>query len=444
MNTVAVDHDQNYQRAIGSLEQTLSKLRNCSDDEKAALRRDLGQLQEMLHKLSTGRVEIVVFGEISTGKSALVNALIGREVTAVDVQGGWTKEVWQVAWEGTGYRVPGLSNSEVVLVDTPGLNEVNGGQRADLALDAAQRADLILFVTDSDLNDTEFSALTRLASIQKPLIVVLNKIDLYTPEEQERLVDVLRNERLHDLIPASDLVTTAANPREVEYVIESATGTRNEWRKPPADVERLKARILEVLDRDGDALLALNAAMFAADKSDRIASLRVQLRAKQANQTIWSYAVLKSAAVALNPIPGVDTLGGVAVDGTMVATLAHIYGLEMSWMHARGLATSIGQAAGLAMLAEIGTGLTAMAFKALTLGYGTILTAVPQGAAAGFGSYIVGQSAKYFFEHGASWGGEGPKAVVQRILEETDKESVLQRLRDEIRKKISQNRHADP
>ena len=58
-----------------------------------------------------------------------------------------------------------------------------------------------------------------------------------------------------------------------------------------------------------------------------------------------------------------------------------------------------------------------------------MLTAVPQGAAAGYGSYIVGQAAKYYFEHGASWGGEAPKTVVQRILEETDKQSVLEQLK---------------
>ena len=41
-------------------------------------------------------------GEISTGKSALINALVGRDVAAVDVQGGWTKEIWKVNWEGSG------------------------------------------------------------------------------------------------------------------------------------------------------------------------------------------------------------------------------------------------------------------------------------------------------------------------------------------------------
>ena len=67
---------------------------------------------------------------------------------------------------------------------------------------------------------------------------------------------------------------------------------------------------------------------------------------------------------------------------------------------------------------------------------------MPQGAAAGFGSYVVGQSAKYYFEHGSSWGGDSPKVVVQRILEETDKQSVLEHLKDEIKKKMQINAHA--
>jgi predicted GTPase len=89
-------HDNSYQRAMASLEQTIGKLHRCSPEEKERLRADLSNLEEMLRKLEAGRVEIVVFGEVSTGKSALINALIGRPVSSVDVQGGWTKEVWQL------------------------------------------------------------------------------------------------------------------------------------------------------------------------------------------------------------------------------------------------------------------------------------------------------------------------------------------------------------
>ncbi len=436
--------DDHYRHAVTSLEHTIEHMKRCPPEERQRLRREFDSMQGMLQKLTKGRVEIAVFGEISTGKSALINALVGQQVAAVDVQGGWTKDVWHVAWEANGWRIPGLAQSEMVLVDTPGLNEVGGQQRADMAHEAAERSDLILFVTDSDLTETEYTALLTLAGSHKPMILVVNKIDLYSRAQRERLLEVVRDERLGNILAPEDVVPTSADPREVEYIIESADGTtRSEWRRPPADVGRLKSRILEVLEKDGSALLALNAAMYAADRSDRIATLRVRMRETKANQTIWSYAVLKAAVVSFNLIPVVDVLGGAAVDATMVATLSHIYGLQMSWTHARRLVTSIVAAAGWVMLAEFGTHFASMAFKALTFGYGTVLTAIPQGAAAGYGSYIVGQAAKYYFEHGSSWGPEGPKTVVKRILDETDKQSVLERLKDEIRKKLTMNRHVE-
>lgn len=435
--------DEHLKQALASIERTIDKLHGCSAVERERLHEDLKELQSMSAKLTAGRIDIAVFGEISTGKSALINALVGQAVAAVDVQGGWTKEVWHVAWEASGYCLPGLADSQVVLIDTPGLNEVGGADRGEMAREAAQQAELILFVTDSDLNETEFSALLTLAGAHKPMIVVLNKIDLYSPEQRQRLTTVLRDERLANIVPPEHFVTSAADPREVEYIIEGANGqTRSEWRRPKPNVEDLKERILEVLEQDGSALLALNAALYAADKSDRIASLRVKMREAWAERTIWSCAGVKALAVALNPIPVADVLGGTALDLSMVITLSHIYGLDMSFSNARKLVTSIFAAAGTMMIAELTTHVAAHFFKTLTVGYGTLLTAIPQGAAAGFGSYIVGQSAKYYLEHGASWGDESPKVVVRRILQQTDKQSVLRHLKEEIKKKLQFNRHA--
>jgi uncharacterized protein (DUF697 family) len=182
--------------------------------------------------------------------------------------------------------------------------------------------------------------------------------------------------------------------------------------------------------------------MYAADRSDRIATARLTMRDERATSIIWSYAAMKSVAVALTPVPAADVLGGSAVDVTMVVTLAHVYGIPLTWVNARKLIESIGKAAGWIMVTEAATHVAASIFNGLTLGAGKVLTALPQGAAAGYGSFIVGQSAKYYFEHGASWGDEAPKTIVTRILQATDKQSVLESLQAEIRRKIRINRHA--
>ena len=432
--------DRQFQEAVNSVEATLERLRGCSDRERAELKSDFVQLNEMYDKISNGRVEIVIFGEISTGKSALINALIGKQIADVDVQGGWTQQVWGTRWEGAGHRIHGFENSELVLIDTPGINEVGGTDRAELAETTARQADLILFVTDSDLNETEFAALVELAAVQKPIILVFNKKDLYPEKDLQALLKVLA-QRLGDLISPNLVVTTAADPRAVEYVIEQPGGShRAEWRKPAPEVAELKSLILKTLDKEGLGLIAINAALFAADKSDRIAALRVEMRNRQATQLIWTMAGTKSVVVAFSP-GIVDIISGLAIDAVMVFSLSKVYGLNFSMAQARNLSKAIGKAAGIFALGEI-TSWGASALKVATVQLGVVLTAIPQGAAAGFSSYIIGQAAKHYFEHGGSWGSGSAKSVVSDILKNTDKDSVLNHLKEEIRSKLKRNRHA--
>jgi len=435
--------DRDYEAAMEAVRQAIERFRGGTPEERAALARELDQLQAMAEKLAAGKVEIAVFGEISTGKSALINALVGEAVADVHVRGGWTKDVWHVGWQGAGYVLPGLADSQVVLIDTPGLNEVEGEQRAAMAHDAAARADLVLFVTDSDLNEVEYSALVELAASHKPILLVLNKSDLYTPEELNELMSVFTGPRLAGIVEPENVVITSAAPRPVEYYVESADGrTRREWRKPTPDVALLRERILEVLAADGKALVALNAAMYAADRSDRMGALRVRLRNEKARQTIWTFMVMKAVGVASNPLAVADVVGGTALDAAMVVTLGKVYGIEMTTANARQLSTSILKAAGWVMLSEAAVSYSSSFLKAVTGGWATPITALPQMAAAGWGSYIVGEAARYYFEHGASWGTGSPKRVVARILENTDKRFVLQHLKEEIHKKLSLNRHA--
>ena len=201
--------------------------------------------------------------------------------------------------------------------------------------------------------------------------------------------------------------------------------------------------MLELLVDEGKTLVALNAAMYAADRSDRVAALRVRMRTNRADRVVWSYAIVKSLAVAMNPWAVADVAGGVAVDAAMVVTLGSVYGIEVTSQNARDLVTAILKAAGWLMLGEAVVSFGSSLFKGGTFGGSTVLTALPQGAAAGYGSYLVGQAARCYFERGGSWGDGGPKRVVEQILQNTDKQSVIDRLKGEIRKKMLGNRHAD-
>ena len=124
---------------------------------RASLRDDYAQVRAMLDKLEQGHLHIAAFGRVSTGKSSLLNALVGQPVFSVSPLHGETRVSSMAALDE---RPAG----GVFVIDTPGIDEASGEEREALAREVAQRADLILFVVDSDLTDSEFRALSARAA----------------------------------------------------------------------------------------------------------------------------------------------------------------------------------------------------------------------------------------------------------------------------------------
>ncbi len=430
------NRDRLYEEALRSLHKTLRDFDKATQEEKIPLSHEVEQLQALIQKLETGRIDIVFLGEISTGKSALINALAGKKLAEVGVQGGVTLSAQRISWNVKSYRIPGLGKSYTELVDTPGINEVGGEERAKLACMQAKKADLVVFVTDSDLNDLELSVLQRLIDVHKPIILVLNKADLFSQDQIEQLKETLKK-RVHGLIPEGNIVAASADPMPIKYVIEREDGSvLEEMRRPSPQVEALRLRILDILAKEGKALLALNSALFAEEAGARLRSIKVKMRNEQAHKVIVHFCVIKGVAVAINPMPVADVLGGFGSDAAMVAALGHIYGEEISMSSAGGLAVEIAKSAGWVAIAEWATHVASHFIKALTIGAGTVLTALPQGMAAAYGSYIVGEAARYYFEHDCGWGGNSPRKVLREIARNIDRDSVLVEIRDELLKRL--------
>src|SRR5437588_861818 len=99
----------------------------------------------------------------------------------------------------------------------------------------------------------------------------------------------------------------------------------------------LELRILDVLEREGKALVALNTLLLAGDLHEEIVAHKVRIRNDAANRMIWNFALAKGAAVALNPIPVADMAGGLAVDVGMIIALSKVYGIPLTRRTASGL-----------------------------------------------------------------------------------------------------------
>jgi len=395
--------------------------------ERAVIEKEMRDIEEFTAKLENGRLEIAAFGEVGSGKSALLNALVGERIFAVSAEHGSTDKVAKT----------GFKNTRLVLVDTPGINEAAGELRGKLAEETVRYTDLVLFVADGDLNRVEIEAFKQLSDLHKPMLLVINKADLYGPAQIREISEsVLR--KVGNRLGAADIVFTAAAPKEAQREIHKADGSIEIVAfQPKPKIEALEARMLEVLDREGKAIIALNASLFASDVSDRLKEMKKEVRGKEVGRLIGYYMLGKALIVGVTPVPVFDILGGMAIDTLMVQRIGAIYGTDFSLTNSQSMVLQILRAWGLTAAAEYGLHVAADLMRTATLGASTVLTALPQGLAAAWSTYVVGNAANIYFRD-AGWGGRSPRDIVQDILAgaEKQKTSILGPVRDQLKAKF--------
>ncbi len=403
-------------------------------------------MKSSLDKLDQGVIRIAAFGLVSRGKSAVVNALIGKKILQTGPINGVTQWPKSVRW------TPSTKGKvQVELIDTPGLDEIEGEARAEMAREVALSADLILFVVAGDITRTEYQALCELRQTQKPLILVFNKIDLYPEQDREAIYRQLqqlgtgspKDRRLQKMLSTDEIVMVAAEPAPLEVRVEWPDGeVTYEWETPPPQVDELKQKILRILNREGRSLLALNALFQARNAEVSIAKKTLDIRRSEAEDLIWRFTKYKALAVALNPIGVVDVVGGAIADLALIRSLSKLYGLPMTSYEAGKLWKKILVSSGGLLLGELGSSLLLGVGKsasavATTIDSPTGITAyagaaIAQAGVAGYGAYAVGQAAQVYLEQGCTWGPLGPSTVIQNILSEVEQDTILYRLRQEL------------
>ncbi|MBA3538968.1 MAG: dynamin family protein, partial [Deltaproteobacteria bacterium] len=225
---ILLEHHKQAKREIVARFQQLAEVADAVG--MVTLARDIRTTR--IPKLEAERFHLVVLGEFNHGKSTFVNALLGADIlptgitpttasinhvvyssapTArvmltsgeskyldpsqlkewVTVAGGRANEV---AYVELGYPSELLQNN-VVLVDTPGVNDLNE-QRAEVTYGYVPRADAVVFLLDASqaLKDSEREFLRSrvLEAARDRLIFILGKMDMLSPEERAAVTDYVR------------------------------------------------------------------------------------------------------------------------------------------------------------------------------------------------------------------------------------------------------------
>ena len=420
--------DAHLDQARDSLELLLQDQR-LPAEARAGLADDFSQVQAMLDKLEHGHIHIAVLGRVSVGKSSVLNALIGEPRFSTSALHGETKRNEMARWDEQ-------ESGSLFLIDTPGINEIDGEARERMAHEVSQRSDLVLFVIDGDMTDSEYEALQQLAREHRPLLLVLNKCDRYTKSQRAELRKNLLN-RLDAFLTSENLVEVSADP-PARIVIEiDASGNETESERPAhPDITALKDRIWEILEAEGKTLSALNASLFAGDLSDKVGQRVLAARSQLGEKVIRNYSLAKGVAVAVNPVPLADLAAAIAVDISMIVHLSNVYGMPMTRSQSGTLIKTISGQLLLLMGATWLVHLASSLLKAGSVGLSTMLTAGVQGAIAYYSTYVVGRAAEQYLAAGCSWGEGGPKQVIRNILDTIDRDSMLASARKDILARI--------
>ena len=178
-----------------------------SDEDKAALASSIRQLDEFFM--------LVVVGEFNSGKSAFINALVGRQVVKEGVT-PTTAQIHVLKYGDTiaqstdaqilgeqilGRQILGKQGiavttapaeflREVQIVDTPGTNAIIR-EHERITTTFVPRADLVLFVTSADrpFTETERAFLETIRAWGKKIVIIVNKVDIF--ERPDELDEVL-------------------------------------------------------------------------------------------------------------------------------------------------------------------------------------------------------------------------------------------------------------
>ena len=215
------------------------------------------------------RLHIGIFGKRNTGKSSLINAIIGHETALVSEHAGTTTDPVYKSMEI--YPI-----GPCVLIDTAGFDDDGavGSLRVGKTREAAQKTDiaLVMFAPDTEI-DLEKEWIKELKSKNIPVIAVLNKADLISDiksasdriENSIGMKPVVASARTREGI--SQIITAIVRHLPEDYNAETITGgiVKNGdvvMLVMPQDIQAPKGRLIlpqvqmlrELLDRKCIAL----------------------------------------------------------------------------------------------------------------------------------------------------------------------------------------------
>ena len=374
-------------------------------------------------KFNTEDYNVILFGAGSCGKTALARGLLKNIVGEISPIIGTTKKsnIYKI-------NIPFLKRN-INIIDTPGLFEasIEGERKEEKTIKKASKSDLIIFVIDQDLNKYELYLIQQLSKIGKSIIIALNKCDLRSRNQNE---SIKRNiyKLINEFSSNTKIIFTIASPQTIAKI-----GSKP--KKQEILVDNLFNAIIDILDRDGEELLADNI-LFQCNKLGLISKDIINKQRNASSKKIINrYSWITSGIILITPLPGIDLLATSVINIQMIIEISKIYGANLTKEKAVELSKSIVKV--LATLGVVKGGMS-MFTNLLSINFTTrFITKSVQSITAAWIIRLVGLAFIQYFEKNQSWGDGGIQEIVQNLYEINKREDVLKDFLKEALQKIN-------
>ena len=293
--------------------------------------------------------------------------------------------------------------------------------------------DGVVLVTDGDITDSALTLLRERVMAGQGAVLVFNKQDHYDPTDQQTILAQLQQQMASLPVPVP-VVSTAAAPRPIKVRRHQADGTVIEMMETPDPaIAALHTTLAAALVAERPTLVAATVLRRALALRQQVQTDLNRLRRDRAMPLIDQLQWVAGAAAFANPVPTLDLLATVAINGQLIMDLGKLYGFNLSLDEAKTAAGTLASLTVKLGLVELSTQVLTAVLKSHFATY--LAGGLVQGLSAAYLTRMAGLSLVEYFEQAALVGTPATAlswaAIAQRLqstIQQNRQLSLLQTL----------------
>ncbi len=272
------------------------------------------ELVELDERRERGLFHLTLFGQASSGKSSLIQALMPEKSINTDVVKGTTTDISHHQY------------GQLVLADVPGFDAVDQFAFEQQALDEARRAHVVVFLLNGDLSRTEMTLFEQLKKMNKPMVLALNKMDLFSDAQQNILKQAIQ-EKTTKQFP---VVCISTGGLESVQVIKESGEVVSTTQLRPVTIKPLIDAIEQVISGNEIALHRFRDAGFLQLAGEKLTVASNEYNDKEARKIVERHTHKAIVGALASVAPGSDLVIQGTIGTQLVRGLCQLYEVEVN------------------------------------------------------------------------------------------------------------------